>query len=67
MAMGDDDKAEGTFDKLKGKAKKVYGEITDDREKKAEGSLDKAKGSFKETKGDIKNALDTDRDPDEVP
>ncbi len=58
MAAGDRDRGEGMMDRLKGKAKKIIGEITDDPSKKAEGSLDKAKGSFKETKGDVKDRLD---------
>ncbi len=61
MAMGDDDKVEGAWDKAKGKAKKAWGEITDDKEKKAEGSMDKAKGTMKDVKGDIKGALDPDK------
>ena len=49
------------MDKAKGKAKKAWGEITDDPDKKAEGSADKAKGTLKDVKGDIKNALDPDK------
>ncbi len=60
MGMGDDDKVEGAWDKAKGKAKKAWGEITDDDEKKAEGEVDKAKGAFKDAKGDVKNAIDPD-------
>jgi len=61
MAMGDDDKLEGAWDKTKGKVKKAWGELTGDKEKKAEGSMDKAKGSLKDVKGDIKNAIDPDK------
>ncbi len=61
MAMGDDDKMEGGIDKLKGKAKKAWGELTDDKEKKAEGQSDKLKGGMKDIKGDIKGALDPDK------
>ncbi|HZZ83080.1 MAG TPA: CsbD family protein [Anaeromyxobacteraceae bacterium] len=57
MAIGDDDKAQGAWDKMKGKVKKAYGEITDDPAKKAEGSIDKAKGSFEEKKGEVKGRL----------
>ena len=61
MAMGDDDKAEGKIDQLKGRAKKAWGELTDDPDKKAEGSADKLGGKAKELKGEIKNALDPDK------
>ncbi len=61
MAMGDDDKMEGKLDKLKGRAKKAWGEITDNPDRKAEGSVDKGKGTLKDIKGDIKNALDPDK------
>jgi uncharacterized protein YjbJ (UPF0337 family) len=58
MGIGDDDKAEGAWDKTKGKVKKAYGELTDDPDKKAEGSWDKTKGSIKDTKGDVKNKIE---------
>jgi uncharacterized protein YjbJ (UPF0337 family) len=58
MAIGDDDKAQGVWDKTKGKVKKAYGELTDDDQKKAEGEWDKTKGAFRETKGDVKNKIE---------
>ncbi len=61
MAMGDDDKLSGKMDQLKGRAKKAFGELTDDPERKAEGSADKAKGKLQEIKGEIKNAIDPDK------
>jgi uncharacterized protein YjbJ (UPF0337 family) len=61
MAMGDDDKIEGAWDKTKGKLKKAWGELTDDKEKKAEGTMDKVKGSLKDMKGAIKGAFDPDK------
>ena len=60
MAMGDDDKVEGAWDKAKGKVKKAWGELTDDKKKKREGSADKARGSIKVMKGNIKRKLDPD-------
>lgn len=63
MAMGDDDKLEGSWDKLKGRAKKAFGELTGDRGKKTEGSADKAKGTMKDVEGDIKRSIDPDRPP----
>jgi uncharacterized protein YjbJ (UPF0337 family) len=62
MAIGDDDKLEGKFDTLKGKAKKVIGEITDRPDLKAEGTVDKLKGAFKEIKGDVKRNLSDEVD-----
>ena len=61
MAMGDDDKAKGTWDQMKGRAKKAIGELTDDDDKKAEGEQDKAKGSFEKLKGNVKNLVDPDQ------
>ena len=58
MAIGDDDKAQGMWDKTKGKVKKAYGELTDDPDKKAEGSMDKTKGTYREGKGDLKNKIE---------
>lgn len=51
------DHAEGAMDRLKGKAKRVYGEIADDDQAKAEGSVDKLKGDVKTGKGDLKDRL----------
>lgn len=61
MAMGDDDKAEGAWDKVKGRVKRAAGELTDDPETKAEGDRDKLRGEVKDVKGRIKNAIDPDK------
>ena len=58
MAIGDDDKAEGMWDKAKGKVKGAVGELTDDKSMKREGKVDKAKGEIKDAKGDLKNKID---------
>jgi uncharacterized protein YjbJ (UPF0337 family) len=58
MTTGNEDKAQGTWDETKGRAKKAWGELTDDPDKKAEGTLDKAKGKLENLKGDIKNKID---------
>ncbi len=58
MPTGDQDKGQGAWDETKGKAKKAWGEITDDPETKREGSMDKAKGKLEDMKGRIKNAKD---------
>ncbi len=61
MAMGDDDKIKGKFDDMKGRAKKAWGEVTNDPDRKTEGSMDKAKGKLETVKGEIKNAIDPDK------
>ena len=58
MGMGDDDKIKGKIDEAKGRAKKAWGEVTDNPQTKREGSMDKAKGKLEDIKGDIKNAID---------
>ena len=62
MAMGDDDKLEGAWDKAKGRVKKAIGELTGDIKKKAEGSIDKAKGALKDVEGDVKREIDKARE-----
>ncbi|HAQ1358666.1 CsbD family protein [Enterococcus gallinarum] len=44
----------GTTDKIKGKAKEVAGDVTNDKETKAEGLLDQAIGKVKEVASDVK-------------
>lgn len=51
---GERDRARGFFDRMKGRAKKVAGEITEDLRRKAGGSLDEAKGKLEEKKGEVK-------------
>ena len=51
------DQAIGKWDQIKGKAKKVWGELTDDDFKKAEGSVDKLYGLIQEKFGDTKEAI----------
>jgi uncharacterized protein YjbJ (UPF0337 family) len=51
------DQAQGKWEQLKGKAKKVWGELTDDDVKKAEGSADKLFGIIQERFGDTKAAI----------
>ena len=56
------DQVEGQWEQLKGKAKRIWGELTDDDILKAEGSADKLYGRiqerFGETKESIKQKLD---------
>jgi uncharacterized protein YjbJ (UPF0337 family) len=47
----------GAANTLKGKAKRIAGEITDNENLKDEGSLDKLKGSAQTLKGKTKDAI----------
>jgi len=51
------DQVEGKWDQIKGRAKKAWGELTDDDFKKAEGSIDKLYGVIQERFGDTKEAI----------
>ncbi len=51
------DQAKGRWDQLKGRAKKAWGELTDDDFKKAEGSEEKLLGVIQERFGDTKQAI----------
>jgi uncharacterized protein YjbJ (UPF0337 family) len=50
-------KAEGTADKIKGRAKEAWGAVTGDNKKKAEGQGDQLKGGAKETMGDVRGKI----------
>jgi uncharacterized protein YjbJ (UPF0337 family) len=51
------DQAKGKWDQIKGRAKKAWGELTDDDFKKAEGSVDKLYGVIQEKFGNTKEAI----------
>ncbi|MBI5843678.1 MAG: CsbD family protein [Deltaproteobacteria bacterium] len=51
------DQAKGKWNQIKGRAKKAWGELTDDDFIKAEGSLDKLYGIIQERFGDTKEAI----------
>lgn len=51
------DKAEGTVDKAKGRAKEAGGALTGNKEKKAEGRSEQDKGTLKKKKGAAKDLL----------
>jgi uncharacterized protein YjbJ (UPF0337 family) len=56
------DRAEGTIDEAKGKAKQAWGDLSDDDKMKAEGMLDEVKGKAEQVWGDIKDAADDMKD-----
>lgn len=51
------DQAQGQWDVVKGKAKKIWGELTDDDLKQADGSLDKLYGTIQQRFGDTKEKI----------
>jgi len=51
------DHAKGKWDQIKRRAKKAWGELTDDDFKKAEGSAEKLYGVIHEKFGDTKEAI----------
>jgi len=51
------DQVIGKWDQIKGKAKRIWGELTDDDFKKAEGSSDKLYGVIQQKFGDTKEAI----------
>lgn len=51
------DQARGQWDQIKGRAKKAWGELTDDDFRKAEGSTDKLHGIIQEKFGATKEAI----------
>jgi uncharacterized protein YjbJ (UPF0337 family) len=53
------DQARGKWEQLRGRAKKAWGELTDDDFKKAEGSADKLYGLIQEKFGDTKEMIQT--------
>ena len=50
-------KAEGSIDKVKGRAKEAGGSLTGDKDKKAEGRADQDKGALRKKKGAAKDLL----------
>ena len=51
------DQREGKFKQIKGKAKRIWGELTDDDIQKADGSTDKLFGIIQERFGDSKETI----------
>lgn len=51
------DQAEGKWEQIKGRAKKAWGELSDDDFMKADGSSDKLYGIIQEKFGDTREAI----------
>jgi uncharacterized protein YjbJ (UPF0337 family) len=51
------DQREGKFKQIKGKAKRIWGELTDDDFRKADGSSDKLFGIIQERFGDSRESI----------
>jgi uncharacterized protein YjbJ (UPF0337 family) len=56
MDSAEKDRAEGTWDRTKGKVKEGAGRVTGDRDLEAEGKADQAEGSLERAKGHVKEA-----------
>jgi uncharacterized protein YjbJ (UPF0337 family) len=57
MPTSTQDKMNGTVNRLKGKAKRIGGELTDDQDLKNQGDMDKLKGAAQTLKGKAKDAI----------
>jgi len=51
------DQMNSKWETIKGKAKRIWGELTDDDFKKAEGSIDKLYGTIQRRFGDTKEQI----------
>jgi uncharacterized protein YjbJ (UPF0337 family) len=56
------DQVKGTWEQVKGRAKSVWGELTDDDFMKADGSADKLYGIIQSRFGDTKESIKTKLD-----
>ena len=57
MSSGNQDRLRGAGNELKGKAKRIAGEVADDEQLKGEGTVDKLKGKAQKALGDAKDAV----------
>jgi uncharacterized protein YjbJ (UPF0337 family) len=57
-----EDRTEGAFDDLKGRAKGAVGNLTGDKKQQGEGMLDQAKGAVKQGMADAKDKLNDMKD-----
>lgn len=52
-----EDKAQGTTDDLKGRAREAYGDLTGNEDQQAQGQAEQAQGKGEKLVGDVKNAV----------
>ena len=57
MSSSNTDRMKGAGNELKGKAKRIVGEVANDEQLKAEGSADKLKGKAQKAVADAKDAV----------
>lgn len=55
---GEDNKAQGTMDELKGKAQEAMGKVTGDEEQEAKGKGTQAGGEIRQGVGNVQDAAD---------
>jgi uncharacterized protein YjbJ (UPF0337 family) len=58
MSSGKEKQADGTVDKMKGKAKEAWGAVTNDSSKRLEGQGDQIKGGAKQKVGKVQDDLE---------
>ena len=61
------DQVKGSWEQLKGKAKVVWGELTDDEVLKADGNVDKLYGIIQKKFGDTKEVIKAKLDKVKLP
>ena len=57
MKTGNQDKAEGTGNQIKGKAKELAGKAVGNESLRAEGNADQVEGKIQEKTGDVKKVF----------
>ena len=55
---GTEDRTEGKWDEMKGKAKEGVGDVTDDEDLEREGKADQVQGKAEQAKGHVKDAAE---------
>lgn len=67
MRTANQDQLQGKWEQIKGKAKRIWGELSDDDFLKAEGSADKLYGIIQERFGDGKEEIQRKIDKMQMP
>ncbi len=52
-----EDKAQGTADEMKGKAREAFGDLTGNEDQEAKGQAEQTQGKGEKVVGDVKNAV----------